>query len=185
MLHLQVGDFVEKVLQDCFYVVQTDKTGKTEKKPPLRYDKSYVSYLTDGANNHIKQTGGRDVVQVAHDQFIFWCMVEYLKNGASPALLNNLNSNISIVGHQCHVIPLGKKLAAMFVAHIPHKPSPTVFAAYMFSNMTSLGWLEGLNRCKNPDCSQFFIGRPNVKWCSKSCGSLFRVRKMRKKERSR
>ncbi|MBX2988844.1 MAG: CGNR zinc finger domain-containing protein [Bdellovibrionaceae bacterium] len=73
---------------------------------------------------------------------------------------------------------------AMFVAHIPHEPPPTVFASYMFSNMTSLGWLEGLKRCRNPECQQFFIGRPNVKWCSKSCGSLYRVRQKRKRDKS-
>ncbi len=182
MLHLQDGEFVEKVLQDCFYVVQTDGTGKTFKKPPLRYDKSYASYLLEGANNHIQQLDGRDSIQIAHDQFICWCMDEYLKHGASPALLNTLNANISVIGHQCHITPVNKKLSAIFVAHIPHKPPPTVFAAYMFSNMVSLGWLDGLKRCKNPECQRFFVGRPNVKWCKKSCGSLVRVRKKRRRD---
>lgn len=147
----------------------------------MRYDKSFKSYLTEGANNHIKQLEGRDSIQITHDEFIYWCMDEHLKNGASPLLLNTLNSQVCIVGHQCHIMPQGRKVVAMFVAHIPHKPPPTVFAAYMFSNMSSLGWLKGLKRCLSADCRQFFIGRPNVKWCSKTCGSRSRVKKMRKR----
>lgn len=175
---------MEKALQNCFYVQMTDKTGKTDKKPPKRYDRRSVSYLTEGANNHIKQFEGRDSIQTAHDEFIYWCMDEYFKNGASPALLNILNGNICFIGHQCHIDASKKKLEAVFVAHIPHNPHPTIFAAYMFSNMTSLGWLEGLKRCKNPECQQFFIGRTNAKWCSKNCGSLYRVKRKRKKDRS-
>lgn len=175
---------MEKALQESFYVLKTDKTGKTNGKPPIRYDKSYKSYLLEGANNHVQQLEGRDSVQKAHDEFIYFCMNEYLKKGASPALLNALNSQVCVVGHQCHVMPLGKKLVAMFVAHIPHNPPPTVFAAYMFSNMTSLGWLDGLKRCKSAECQKFFIGRSNVKWCSKTCGSRSRVRKMRKNNKA-
>ncbi len=173
------------MLQECFYVQQTDKTGKTLRKPPVRYDKSFNSYLIEAANNHIKKLEGRDSIQSAHDEFIYWCMEEYLKNGASPDLLNTLNSNVCYIGHQSHIMPVGKKLVAMFVAHIPHQPPPTVFAAYMFSNMTSLGWLDGLKRCQSIECQQFFIGRPNVKWCSKTCGSRSRVKKMRKRNKSK
>ncbi|MBS1972639.1 MAG: CGNR zinc finger domain-containing protein [Bdellovibrionales bacterium] len=174
---------MEKVLQNCFYVQNTDKNGNTGGKPPIRYDRRFTTYLTEGANNHIKQLKDRDQIQIAHDDFIYWCMNEYLKNGASTVLVNTLNKNICIIGHQCHVMNSAKKMAAMFVAHIPHKPPPTVFAAYMFSNMVSLGWLEGLKRCKNPECQQFFIGRSNVKWCSTSCGSLYRVRQKRKRDK--
>jgi hypothetical protein len=175
---------MEKALQDCFYVQMTNKTGITLKRHPERYDRKFVSYLIDGANNHVTQLKGRDSNQSSHDEFIYWCISEYLNNGASPALLNTLNRNISVVGHQCHVMPIGKKFVAMFIAHIPQNPPTTVFASYMFSNMTSLGWLEGLKKCRNPDCLQFFIGRSNVKWCSKSCGSLFRVRHKRKRDRA-
>jgi hypothetical protein len=175
-LHVQDGKFMEKALQNYFYVQKTDKNGTTDGKPPIRYDRRFTSYLTEGANNHVKQLEGRDQIQTVHDKFIYWCMNEYLKNRA-------LNGNLCFVGHQCHVMPSNKKLVAMFVAHIPNKPHPTIFAAYMFSNMTSLGWLEGLKRCKSPECQQFFLGRSNVKWCKKSCGSLCRVRQKRKRDK--
>ncbi|MEQ1875937.1 MAG: CGNR zinc finger domain-containing protein [Bdellovibrionia bacterium] len=174
---------MEKVLHDSFYVQKIDQTGEPIGKLPVRYDRRFAPYLIDGANNHIKQLKDRDSIQTEHDAFIHSCMDEFLKNGASRDLINTLNRNIGIIGHQCHVMPSNKKILAAFVAHIPHKPPPNVFAAYMFSNMASLGWLEGLKRCRNPECKQFFIGRSNVKWCSKSCGSLFRVRQKRKKDK--
>lgn len=149
----------------------------------MRYDRSFRSYLTEGANNHIQSLEGRDSTQVTHDEFIYWCLDEYFKKGSTPALLNTLNMQVSAIGHQCHIMPLGKKLEAMFIAHIPFNPPPTVFAAYMFSNMASHGWLEGLKRCQSADCRQFFIGRPNVKWCNKACGSRTRVKKMRKRNK--
>lgn len=173
------------MLQECFYVQQTDKTGKTLRKPPFRYDKSFNSYLIEGANNHIKELEGRDSIQLVHDEFIYWCMEEYLKKGSSADLLNTLNSQVCTIGHQCHIMPQGKKLVAIFVAHIPHNPPPTVLAAYMFSNMISLGWMDGLKRCQSTDCRQFYIGRSNVKWCSKTCGSRSRVKRMRRRNKSR
>lgn len=175
---------MEKALQSCFYVQQTDGTGKADQKPPIRYDRRFRSFLLEGANNHIKSLPDREPKQAKMDEFIYWCMDEFLKHGPSAKLLNTLNRNICVVGHQCHVMPTNKKINAMFVAHIPHNPPPTVFAAYIFSNMTSLGWLDGLKRCRNPECQQFFIGRSNVKWCTKSCGSLYRVRQKRKRDKS-
>ena len=76
------------------------------------------------------------------------------------------------------------KLITTYIAHLKHHPDPAVLACYLFSSMASLGWLEGLNRCQSPECLKFFIGRSNVKWCSKTCGSRSRVKKMRKKNRS-
>ena len=67
---------------------------------------------------------------------------------------------------------------------MPHNPPPLVFGAYMFSNVVSLGGLERLKRCQSNDCLNFFIGRPNAKWCTSSCGSKCRVKKMRKNRRT-
>ena len=175
---------MEKALQDCFYVQQTDKNGNTLRKQPIRYDRSCASYVLDGANNHLLEIEGRDLTQQTHDEFICWCLNEYHVNGASPRLMNTLNMNICVVGHQCQILPSNNKLLSIFVAHIPFNPPPAILASYMFSNMVSLGWIDGLKRCHSPECQKFFIGRSNVKWCSKTCGSRTRVKRMRKKKRT-
>lgn len=166
-----------KALHDYIYVLK-------DGKKPMAYDRRFADFLIEGANQHIQELKDREQDQIELDKFIYDWMVEYEKHGASVKLLNALNYYLSPVGHQCHLQKNGEKLNLVFVAHIPHKPHPAMFVAYMFSNMTSRGWLEGLKRCASTDCQQFFIGRSNVKWCSKSCGSRSRVKKMRKKNRS-
>lgn len=107
-------------------------------------------------------------------------MNEYNKSGLTDYLLNRLNEILQDVRIQCLVENIENKLSAVHIAHMPNNPSPIIFGAYMFSHITSLGGLEGLKRCHNKDCLKFFIGRSNAKWCSNSCGSKYRVNKMRK-----
>lgn len=60
---------------------------------------------------------------------------------------------------------------------------PDLRTTYIITHLLAIGALENLNRCQLKDCKKFFIGPPNRKWCSKKCGSLFRVRKQRKIKR--
>ena len=55
-------------------------------------------------------------------------------------------------------------------------------AGFAFSHQLAIGAFDGLQRCQLPECKKFFIGRPNSKWCSKSCGSKYRVREKRKRD---
>jgi hypothetical protein len=55
-------------------------------------------------------------------------------------------------------------------------------AGFAFSQQLAIGTLEDLRRCQSSKCQKFFIGRPNAKWCSKSCGSYSRVQKKRKRD---
>ncbi|HAU0790195.1 TPA: CGNR zinc finger domain-containing protein [Legionella pneumophila] len=111
-------------------------------------------------------------------------MDEYYKNDLNDNLLNKLNEILRNVRIQCLVENIENKLSAIHVAYMPKNPSPLVFGAYMFSHITSLGGLEGLKRCHNNGCLKFFIGRSNAKWCSSSCGSKYRVNKMRKNKKA-
>lgn len=173
---------MEKVLHAYFLVQMTDNSGKTTGKSLSRYDRHDVSFLIDGANNHVEQAKDRAQNQVILDQIIYNHLDEFLNRGLSINLINRINRNISVVGHQCHLVSDGKTFSEIFVAHMPHSPPMDVFVSFMFSRMASFGWLQGLKRCRNPNCRRFFLGRPNVKWCKKSCGSLVRVRAKRKRD---
>lgn len=166
-----------KALHDYFYI-------STNGKLKL-YSKDDSEILIEGANNHLSNLPKRQPVQINLDRFIYECMNQYFELGVNDDLLNKLNKHMEGIRHQCLVEKLHKKLLAVHIAHIPYNPPPTIFAAYMFSHITSLGGLEGLKRCKSPECKKFFIGRSNVKWCSKTCGSRSRVKKMRKKNRNK
>lgn len=170
---------MEKALHDYFYISKGSG-------PLILYSKDDASFLLDAANIHIERANGLDnqdhPQMLALETFIHDCMVEYYQNGVSEILLEMLNNNLANVRHQCLMEIVEKKLVPVYVGYLPHNPPQHIFAAYMFSNITSLGGLEGLKRCKSTDCQKFFIGRSNVKWCSKACGSRSRVKKMRKKK---
>lgn len=166
---------MEKPLHDSILVIK-------DGKKLIRYDRDSVDFLIDGANSHL--TGEIDLPksQLALSQSIFNLMSEYEKNGPTNQLINELNKFLEPVKHQCFIGRKDQKLIKTYVAHLKHHPDPGVLACYLFSSMSSLGWLDGLKRCKSPECEKFFIGRSNVKWCSKTCGSRSRVKKMRKKK---
>jgi|GEM_PF-2512082 len=165
---------MEKALHDYFYI----NTGKEFKL----YSSKEASALIEAANFHIERKGGNDYPDTIPilDAFIYECMDEYYQNGVSDDLLNKLNEILMDVKVQCLAENRQNKLLAVHVAYMPYNPPPLVFGAYMFSNVASLGGLEKLKRCQSNDCLKFFIGRINAKWCSNSCGSKCRVKKMRK-----
>jgi len=149
----------------------------------IRYDRRYADFLIEGANQHIEKLVDREPTMVDLDRFIYEWLDEYGKNGNSTKLLNALNFYNCHIGHQCQMQKIENKLRLVFIAHMPHKPHPAMFVAYMFPNIVSRGWMENVKRCANPECTKFYQGRSNVKWCSPRCGSHFRVKKMRKKNR--
>lgn len=169
---------MEKALHDYFYI----NTGNEIKV----YSDKDSSFLIEAANFYIERKKGKDSPHTKPelDAIIYEFMDEYYRNGLTDYLLNKLNEIIRNVRIQCLVENIENKLSAVHVAYIPNNPSPIVFGAYMFSHITSLGGLKGLKRCLNKDCLNFFIGRTNAKWCSNSCGSMYRVNKMRKNRKA-
>lgn len=169
---------MEKALHDYFYI----NTGKEIKL----YSSKETSFLIEAANFHIEREKGNNSSDTipALDAFIYECVDEYYQNGISDHLLNKLNQILKNVKIQCLVENIENKLRAVHIAYMPPNPSPMIFGAYMFSHITSLGGFEKLRRCQNSDCLKFFLGRTNAKWCSSSCGSICRVKKMRKNRRA-
>ena len=57
--------------------------------------------------------------------------------------------------------------------------------AWMIAALISEDALNGLKRCALKDCQKYFVGGPRAKWCSENCGSLYRVRQKRCRDRER
>ncbi|AGH54201.1 TPA: CGNR zinc finger domain-containing protein [Legionella pneumophila] len=169
---------MKKALHDYFYI----NTGKELKL----YSSNEASTLIEAANIHLDSKNGINSKSTipALEAFIYECMEEYYDNGVSDNLLIKLNEILVNVNIQCLFENIENRLVAVHVAYMPYNPPPLAFGAYMFSNVTSLCGLEGLKRCKSNDCLKFFIGRRNAKWCSNSCGSKYRVNKLRKNKRA-
>lgn len=106
----------------------------------------------------------------------------FVEKGITKAVVEKLNSRIAHVRYH-HILmhsPKGKPYWR-HVANGDQIDDPELSVAYGISHLLASGALDGLKRCHVKDCQRFFIGRPNSKWCSKSCGSKFRVRKKRSK----
>lgn len=121
--------------------------------------------------------------QVA-DMVAYEWLERLVKEGISKQLINDLNKPISHIEYR-RALMLSKdgdifwRQVAIENDDLRH---PQLKAIYMISHLLAIGALENLKRCKLKDCQKFFIGRSNKSWCSKSCGSVFRVRKQRKKK---
>ena len=55
----------------------------------------------------------------------------------------------------------------------------------MVCRFVNSGLIDKLKTCQLEGCNNYFIGGPHAKWCSENCGSKYRVRKKRKKDRQR
>lgn len=110
----------------------------------------------------------------------------YLSEGASERFLNDLNTELRQIQYSNYVVPSdfysagGKEPESIFVVNMNVDYSYEAFAAKEFSRFITYGMLKKIQRCQYPGCQNIFLGPPQAKWCSKSCGSRYRVEKKRK-----
>jgi hypothetical protein len=105
-----------------------------------------------------------------------------VRYGESAGLIRDLNKQLNDVRYK-HIIKKDSSGNAVWWQAVDFgaMDDPRSGAAYTFSHMLCAGTLKGLKRCK--DCENFFLGRPNAKWCSVTCGSRHRVRAKRRRDR--
>jgi hypothetical protein len=107
----------------------------------------------------------------------------YIDKGATNELLGELTDMLTEVPFQ-HVLVLDSRGHPKwkFIVDIGRQLDAEEFAAIFFSHLLSIGALENVKRCQMDECRRFFVGPPNRKWCSDSCGSKYRVRRKRKRD---
>jgi hypothetical protein len=108
----------------------------------------------------------------------------FIDKGLSKEVIDKLNSRIAHVRYHHILMPSSKELPYWrHVANADQIQDPELSIAYSVSHLLATGSFIGLKRCGLKECQKYYIGRSNVKWCSKSCGSLFRVRQKRRKDK--
>ncbi len=113
--------------------------------------------------------------------YAFLWFEAFIEKGITKTLVEKINSKIAHVEYHHVLMPSPKGNPYWrYVANADQIDDPELSVAYSVSHLLAAGTLDGLKRCQAKDCQQFFLGRPNSKWCSKSCGSKHRVTKMRK-----
>lgn len=140
--------------------------------------------LVDAANKLLDNKNFYPRISVTHEELFCLCiydwMHELVDKGESEEFLNKINDYMRHVRYQHLLMPSDDGPPHWQCVANMANPDPAILAVFIFSNVLALGGLKNLKRCKVHDCNKFFIGRPNKDFCSKSCGSKFRVRKMRK-----
>lgn len=117
-------------------------------------------------------------------------MGRYLEEGITDGFLDDLNAALHEIRYSKYVLPVDLLPSgsgfprSAYVAQYNTMPAPEAYAADDFSKLLTSGMLERLKLCQLEGCEKFFLGPPQAKWCSKTCGSKYRVREKRKRESS-
>lgn len=122
--------------------------------------------------------------QVA-DMVAYEWLARIAKEGISKQIVADLNKPISHIEYRRALMlsEVGHPYWRQVAIENDDLRHPQLKAIYMISHLLTMGALENLKRCQMKNCEKFFIGAPNKKWCSKSCGSHFRVLQKRKRDK--
>ena len=146
----------------------------------------------DGVIDMINQVLGKglgksvayvDVGYVFCEAMHTW-LEQLVQEGVTTKMIEDLNTELEGIRFQ-HVLKKDDsgEPTWLYIADYGFGQDADSRAAYAFSQLLTCGALEGLKKCQMSDCDNFFLGRPNAKWCSKKCGARHRVRSKRKRDR--
>ena len=150
----------------------------------------FAEEIVEAANKGLKkEPAGTFSEYLVYQKLCEW-MSRYLKEGITDDFLNDLNAALHEIRYSKYILPLdllpletGFPQNA-YVAKFDTIPKPEAYAADDFSKLLTSGKLKRLKRCQMEGCENFFLGPPQARWCSKTCGSKFRVREKRKRDSS-
>lgn len=172
------------------------KAQHEEKGPFLLYKQGQlIGWGTDDVKNLLKaaneavineETKSKKLTYDEYFKIIIHDWFEiFVNDGITEKVVKHLNHRLSHIRY--HHILIHSKEGLPYWRYIANSESimvdPELQSAYGITHLLAIGALKNLKRCEMKDCQKFFIGPPNRKWCSKSCGSLFRVRQKRKKDK--
>jgi len=145
-----------------------------------------VEAVNKGLKNEPASTHSENIV---FQKLAEW-MSRYLKEGITDDFLNDLNAALHDIRYLKYIFPLDLLPSESgfprngYIAKYDKIPKPEAYAADDFSKLLTSGKLKRLKRCQIEGCENFFIGPPQARWCSKACGSKYRVREKRKRDLS-
>ncbi len=144
-----------------------------------------VGFLLEASNRFLDKSDFERKILISEDHFydkiLCLLMTRLVEEEVTTKLVDDLNRVTEKIQYQHRLMfPKGDLPYGVYIADIRSSFSPDVLAAFAFSQQLAMGSFVGLKRCSLPKCERFFIGRPNAKWCSKKCGSSYRVSKKRR-----
>jgi predicted RNA-binding Zn ribbon-like protein len=183
-LHLQAGELMKKALPGQKEVFVIERQGNV-----LVWD-FFAEEIVEAANKGLGSGPANNSPENRVLNNLRQWMSRYLNEGVTDDLLNDLNAALHEIRYSKYIFPLDLMPSDIgfpqngYVAKYDRTPSPKALAADDFSKLLTSGLLKRLKRCQLGGCEKLFLGPPQAKWCSKSCGSKFRVREKRRRESS-
>ena len=117
-------------------------------------------------------------------------ILRYLEEGITDDLLDDLNRAMHEVRYTKYVLPFDLLPSESgfprngYMAELEPLPKAEAYAADEFSKILTSGMLSRVKHCQMEGCERLFEGPPQAKWCSKTCGSKYRVREKRRRDSS-
>lgn len=165
-----------------------EKAFLSQKNGKIYPDELCVDEVIAALNRGIKGEWGDTTLEAITLRKLHEWICRYLEEGATEDFFNDLNSDLRHVQYSNYVVtadfysPGGQNPQSVYVANMDVNYTPETFAAKEFSRFVTYGMLDQIRRCQFPGCENIFVGRPQAKWCSKTCGSKYRVSKKRKRD---
>lgn len=148
----------------------------------------FAEEIVEAVNKGLKKESGENSSEYLVYQKLREWMNRYLAEGITDGLLNDLNAAIHNIRYSKYIFPLDLIPSESgfpqngYVARYDKIPEPDAYAADDFSKLLTSGELKRLKKCQMEGCENLFLGPPQARWCSKACGSKFRVREKRRRD---
>ena len=175
---------MKKVLQRSEKAFLFEIDGKIYPEEPR------IDEIIAAVNRGIKGEWGDSTFEAISLRKLHEWICRYIEEGATEDFLSDLNSDLHHAQYFNYVVPpdfypsQGEEPHCLYVVNANITYSPETFAAKEFSRLITSGKLNRIKRCQLTGCESIFEGPPQAKWCSKTCGSKYRVRKKRRRDSS-
>ena len=143
--------------------------------------------LVEAANRGLKhsfeETGAHIDGQMIFESTVTQWLTRLLSDGVTEPLIEELNKMSSKIRYR-RLLTLDEGGSPLWnnIANLDDiEPESSV--AYAISHLLGSGAFKRLLQCQEEKCDDFFLGRPDRKWCSDRCGSRTRNRAKRKSDR--
>jgi hypothetical protein len=149
-----------------------------------------IEEILAAVNRGLKGDWGSDSKATIILRKLYDWISRYIEEGDTEELCNELNADLHHMQFSKYVVPPDLfpsddgNSNCLYLANLSRDYTHETHAANEFSKLITTGKLNKLKRCQLQGCENIFLGPPQAKWCSKSCGSKYRVREKRKRDLS-
>lgn len=112
-----------------------------------------------------------------------WWVGRLVSNGVTKELCRDLSLAVGQVTIPLRFMRTGP--TRFELQHTLFQGTDDELFALAMVRIIAEGFTDKVHRCALKECRKYFVGDPRARWCSTTCGSKYRVRKKRRKDKRR